>query len=95
MGITFYFDDNSFNYDLDVPDSVKYEILAKYYGVTVEQLKKIDDDFDLFADDRFAELFEDELRDYYNDEAYEMYKDCVEYNKDPMSYYGLKQSDFI
>ena len=41
------------------------------------------------------EDLKDELTEYFEDEAYEYYQDSTDYEKDPLGYYGMKQSDFI
>ena len=37
----------------------------------------------------------DELTEYFEDEARESYNDSKEYEKDPLGYYGMSESDFI
>lgn len=46
-------------------------------------------------DDEVFDYLEDELKLYYESEAYEEYLDNEAYRKDPLGYYGMKQSDFI
>lgn len=42
-----------------------------------------------------TEYFQDELKEYFEKYAYESYRDSKEYEKDPLGYFGMKQSDFI
>lgn len=53
-----------------------------------EALNDIDEDL-------LYKLRRDEIRDYYRDNAEEEYEDYKSYIKDPLGYYGMRQSDFI
>lgn len=45
--------------------------------------------------DVLYELRRDDIEDYYRDNAEEEYEDYKLYIKDPLGYYGMRQSDFI
>lgn len=53
-----------------------------------EALNDIDEDV-------LYELRRDDIEDYYRDNAEEEYEDYKSYTKDPLGYYGMRQSDFI
>ena len=53
-----------------------------------EALNDIDEDV-------LYELRRDDIKDYYRDNAEEEYEDYKSYIKDPLGYYGMRQSDFI
>jgi hypothetical protein len=45
--------------------------------------------------EQLEEVYEQDLKDYFEQDALEQYKDECEYSKDPLGYYGMKQSDFM
>ena len=51
--------------------------------------------FNVIDYDELFNYLEDDLLDYFEDEANEQYEDSKEYDKDPLGYFGMKQSDFI
>lgn len=90
---------DDFEYDADVTKKDLIQITKEHTNAsdsddTVKLLNFFLFDLD-GTQELLEEYFEEELHDYFEDDAREAYEDCCEYEKDPLGYYGMKQSDFI
>ena len=68
-----------------------FDLVKKYLiedGYTPEELD--DEDIDNYIYD-----YIDELKEHFYDEALEAFKECCDYESDPLGYYGFSISDFI
>jgi hypothetical protein len=95
--LTYKFDDDDdFEFEIDITEGKEalIYILSNRYKIEKEKMKEIIEDLDLFYLD-YIKSFEEEFKDYFEEEALKQYEDNELYNKDPMSYYGLSQKDFI
>lgn len=95
--LTYKFDDDDdFEFEIDITEGKEalIYILSNRYKIEKEKMKEIIEDLDLFYLD-YIKSFEEEFKDYFEEEALKQYEDSELYNKDPMSYYGLSQKDFI
>jgi hypothetical protein len=95
--LTYKFDDDDdFEFEVDITEGKEalIYILSNRYKIEKEKMKEIIEDLDLFYLD-YIKSFEEEFKDYFEEEALKQYEDSELYNKDPMSYYGLSQKDFI
>jgi hypothetical protein len=73
-----------------------YEIDHRDLLAALISMELIEYDFyEDYDDAYYFREYEDELLEYFYEQAYDLYLDELEYNKDPLAYYGMSRNDFF